>query len=450
MTGRTVLFYCAHPSSVQPYLRIADALSEEGEVTVVHLARSRETAAWQVLQAEGADPSMLKVLTDFVARPTLTGWAVRNLQRIALRLPGRYGAQFFGALLRIIEEFHRADAALSALAPSLVVVPDDRRPGVTLAFLSRCKARGIPSVLHCGAILSSPANVMTRRVERSDMQLSGWRQTLAKRLPAGARAVEGRMVSFFDFPTSLALWCMGLRAKNPWVMGGSGYVDFMTVQTEFEKRDILSDPDWKPDYIAVVGAPALDNLLHEDKHAACDDPRPLAIFAVPQHFSDAPNYTPEELGETVDALCRASFRVLLSVHPKEKTARYHHLLRGDTDSMISPQPLSQILPQADLFLASYSSTISWAGALGIPAAIIDYHEENAATYSHAKTIEVLRSVASVESWAAGLSEAPARRELGVRIRHEFSGELSVTGHAARDLAKLCIDLLEKKGRQHDD
>jgi hypothetical protein len=109
-------------------------------------------------------------------------------------------------------------------------------------------------------------------------------------------------------------------------------------------------------------------------------------------------------------LCRASFRVLLSVHPKEKTALYNHLLRGDTDSMISPQPLSEILPQADIFLASYSCTISWAGALGFPAAIIDYHEENAATYSDAKTIEVMRSVASGESWAAGLSEAPVRRE----------------------------------------
>ena len=335
---------------------------------------------------------------------------------------------------------------LESLTPVLAVVPDDRRPSVTLPFLDACRRRQVPVLLHSGALLSSPYNIQTRRMARPGMVLRGWRSVTARWLPTGARAVGDHTVVFFDLVTALAIGLCGLKVRNPWIMGGSGYVDHLATQGEAERSEILADPGWKPAAVSVIGHPSLDGL---DLDAPASDSgaaglvaegRPLAIFAVPQQFSDAPNFAVMELRNTVEALTNAGFGVLLSLHPKSRREDFEALLRCGGPVDFADGPLAHILHLADLFIASYSSTISWAGSLGIASAVIDFHEENSPLYKEVAAVPVLRAPSEVAEWGRSMADLHRRKHAGHAMKAAFEDRFKINGNAARDLAALCADL----------
>ncbi len=63
--------------------------------------------------------------------------------------------------------------------------------------------------------------------------------------------------------------------------------------------------------------------------------------------------------------------VLVSLHPRQEPAAYQ-ALAGRFGLAIATEPLREILPAAQLFVA-YSSTISWAQLLGVPSVALEYY-----------------------------------------------------------------------------
>ncbi|MDJ0895353.1 MAG: hypothetical protein QNJ92_09455 [Alphaproteobacteria bacterium] len=445
---RCVLLYCAHPTAVQPYVEIAKALAERFEVRPVLLVKSKDVAAYRMLEQHVVPELPVRILSTFAPVVGLFRRVLWQLNQLISHVPVPQ-IQMLSALVHRIEDCRaRSLMVLDSLAPVLAVVPDDRRPVVTLPFLHACRQRGVPVLLHSGAHLSPPAIIQRRRLSRSDTAARGWRAAIARCLPTSARRVGDHTALFFDQLTALALRLCGLSVRNPWVMGGSGYVDRLTIQDLWEMTEILSDPGWKPAKISVVGTPNLDALTRQTPNPTSEssipivavNDRPLAIFAVPQRFSDAPNFTTAELQCTLDALTEAGFSVLLSLHPKSPRDTVDALVRPCGLVTLAEIPLSGILPRAEVFLASYSTTITWAGALGVASAVIDFHEENSAVYENVPAVPVLRSPKEVGDWARSMAMPDQRHAAAIAMKAAFAERIVITGTAAHDLANLCAEL----------
>jgi hypothetical protein len=62
--------------------------------------------------------------------------------------------------------------------------------------------------------------------------------------------------------------------------------------------------------------------------------------------------------------------LLLSLHPRSRPEDYREAAER-AGAVISDRPLLEILPAADLFVATHSSTVRWAILLGIPTLVLD-------------------------------------------------------------------------------
>jgi len=70
------------------------------------------------------------------------------------------------------------------------------------------------------------------------------------------------------------------------------------------------------------------------------------------------------------ALGASGGNVLLSLHPRSRPETYAALAR-ESGCCLLEERLSGVLAVADIFVASYSSTVRWALLMGIPTIMID-------------------------------------------------------------------------------
>src|SRR5262249_35532508 len=64
--------------------------------------------------------------------------------------------------------------------------------------------------------------------------------------------------------------------------------------------------------------------------------------------------------------------VLLSLHPKSDPAAYR-FLEAEFGARLLDQSLREVLPAADVFVGTYSSTVRWAVLLGVPTVVVDFY-----------------------------------------------------------------------------
>jgi hypothetical protein len=84
--------------------------------------------------------------------------------------------------------------------------------------------------------------------------------------------------------------------------------------------------------------------------------------------------------ELFAALASSGAAALLSLHPKSNREDYAKAA-GRHGLAILDEPLSAVLPAADLLVATFSSTVRWAIGLGIPAFVVDAIETNYELYN---------------------------------------------------------------------
>lgn len=269
-----------------------------------------------------------------------------------------------------------------------VVTADDRSLGFEFGIVHAAHKRGIASITVPFA-LSDPGGDWLRRQDRSEFSIdTGWfgvrwlKKKLARIYPVNVREQDGVQLMFLTAGQVLALRFLHALFSVPWAYGG-GATDMVTLYSESNKvkQLQLGVPAEK---MLVTGQCAMDKLYTLAKRKSelkCElivqyglkTDQPLIVLAVPQHLEHGLMGVADHDEMTnglFSDLRGIGAEVLLSLHPRSRAEDYQ-LMADRAGAAIAIQPLLEILPAADLFVATHSSTVRWAALLKTPTIVLD-------------------------------------------------------------------------------
>lgn len=331
------------------------------------------------------------ILTKEISHPL--GFNPGRMWSLAAKVSRAFRLDVLADFLLVLRAAKIGEHALGAMLnkhPSIraVVTADDRSLGFEFGVVHAARKRGIPSVTVPFA-LSDPGGDWLRRREREEFSViagNRWtrrlKQKLASTYPANVRAQEGVQLMFLTSGQVLGLQYLGAPFPAPWAYGG-GVTDVVTLYSEsIRARQLeLGVPAHK---LAVTGQCAMDDLhalaMRKDElkrelstRYGLKGGRPLVVLAVPHHAEHGLMGAARHDTLTADLfgdLGATGATLLLSLHPRSRREDYQQAAER-AGAVISDRPLLEILPAADLFVATHSSTVRWAILLGTPTLVLD-------------------------------------------------------------------------------
>lgn len=459
----TALILCHRKATLAEVEAIATTMLDDGRFEPVLLAVGPNVAALSrallervrvVDLAGNAVAAVPRESGDAGAAPSRLG----SLRQAALRWPGLRALM----LLRGVAADRRAIGRLfDRCAPAALLVFDDRTPRPDMVLLRLARQHVVPSVLVPYAASSVESDLLSRRgrVENEvDRGLTRpLRRWFAARHPEHVATGDGRRLLFFSFAESLALAAAGLLGGRSWVMGG-GEADAVAVFGE-EERETLAAAGIALPRVAVTGQASLDPMFRRGTKAdalretirqryGLRRDAPVVVCAVPQLGEHALVDWERHWRATRQlfaALSESGAATLLSLHPKSDRARYGALAR-EFGLALADERLSDVLPAADLFVASYSSTVRWAVLLGVPALVID-SGLGYRMYDHLSGIVKTADPAELGAALRRLvADASRRADLAAACRRDAARLGIADGRAGARIVDLVAALVASRAR----
>jgi len=280
--------------------------------------------------------------------------------------------------------------------PVSVVVTGDRHQadGWEPAVLKACKELNIPTVIPPVSFTANIEGLPVTRRNRKIFRADNFPEVKAKYPKQYIYDDVGKSNIFFYPPFLIeALAKNDMLPENPWVMGG-GHSTFVLADGE-ETKERYIKLGCKPGKIIVTGHPVHDNLYSlyknrqnlrnslNQKYSFAPDKK-LIIIALPQlaeHGIKDWKAHWDEIRFLCDTFLQQEANCFISLHPKMKHAKYK-FIEDEYNIPISKRPLSEILPAADIFAATFSSTIQWAVLSQIPSIVFDFYGLNYTMYDY--------------------------------------------------------------------
>lgn len=287
--------------------------------------------------------------------------------------------------------------------PDCVVVSGDRHfvMGVEPTILKICRENNIPSIIPPIAYTANPQSLT---VTRNSVQFYADKYPWIKRRYPKQVIFDPRWqknIQFYPPDLTEALARNDMLPENPWVIGGGNSTFVLADGEETKERYIKLG--CRPEKILVTGHPSHDNLysLYKNRHKlrdslnqeyAFDPGKKLIILALPQlaehGIMDWKSHWDEIrfLCDTFSQQQQVSY--LISLHPKMKYDQYK-FIENEYNIPISKRPLVEILPAADIFAATFSSTVQWAVLCHIPSIVFDFYGFNYNVYNFLNGVRVI-------------------------------------------------------------
>lgn len=180
-------------------------------------------------------------------------------------------------------------------------------------------------------------------------------------------------VDFYSI--EILIWGLLFRClpANPWVMG-SGGCDCLFVANEIEKEHYVTGGVGSK--VIVAGDPQVDICRDaREKLPLGRNSSQRVIVAIPQLFEHKLCCLETQIAMTSEMFTLASEIAdgpfVVSFHPKANLKLYEDVL-GKFDCEVLHSDLVNVLNDADLLIAGYSTTVMWAIELGKQSLIWDY------------------------------------------------------------------------------
>lgn len=290
-------------------------------------------------------------------------------------------------LLSFWLEIKRARQAINHHKPCFLVLPRDGH--LHIAFLVKAAhGCGVPTIVVPYAMGSATQSAeMTLNIP--SRSLKRWDNRLVSRIyPQWLTEHRGHKVLAKPATEILAMEWLKLAPPLPWVTH-SGHADFLAVESKHMWR-IYQRAGLPLEKLVLTGA-LYDDVLAENMREAVERrkalyqeldlpaDRPMVLCDVPanQFFAgniacDFTNY--DELVQfwvqTVSAL--KDYNVILSLHPRLRYEEMRYL--EQYGGRISRRDTATLIPLAEFYVSTASSTIRWAIACGKP--VVDYDVYN--------------------------------------------------------------------------
>lgn len=295
----------------------------------------------------------------------------------------KYFNEFYGRLnkyyIDLSEIFGRHDIVS-------VVLPDDRSLafGFLPAVIKVCLQLNIKTVIppiSYAADRTTMCNAHFRKQQKISVD-----NKLFKNYPKNLyyeKEGDESAISFYPAIVTELLYRFEALPNNPWVIGGGGAKYVLADGESTAKRYI--NLGCSPQKVIISGHTAHDDLFFTLKNKSfnkekilkkygCGE-RSLTILSLPQ-LGEHNILSWEEHWSEIHFLCKVfsayEGEVLISLHPKMKILEYQ-FIESEYSIPICNEPLREILPLADIFVATFSSTIEWAVLCEIPAIVFDFY-----------------------------------------------------------------------------
>lgn len=268
----------------------------------------------------------------------------------------------------------------------------DRMIGWEQVLIDYFKKKNLPRIVLPVALSSVEGGVKLRDGKKQYLCSKSFRTPLPNHLirlinPNWCLNIKSESISFYPPGKAIAGYLLKNISLNPWFIGG-GYSTKVAVDSEKTKKEYILN-NIEDEKIVVTGIPSYDYLFdvldNRDYYRLLiyrennfDEKRDLIICALPQlaeHKLISWDENFEINSFIIETLSNSGLNVLISLHPKSKEEDYL-ILEKKYNCKISKRNLNTILPLADIFVATYSSTVVWAIMCRIPSIVVDFYNFN--------------------------------------------------------------------------
>jgi hypothetical protein len=318
----------------------------------------------------------------------------------------------------------RAHSALRAIDPAALVVSED---GVSshLPLIAAARQRRIPVVdVPFGyAMRSDFDRDLERKASAGELRRASGADGLLLRLLAPQWVDKGRFAGAVMFPPPyiLAAEAKGITLRDAWTVHG-GLADRLCAESQENLERYLEEgiPQSKCE---LTGSPYCDDMVDAvagnpaAQEALCK-PQPIEPGRLKVLVSWPPSYHDQrgdqnEFG-TYEEMTRRIFRGLRAVPGTEVTASLHPACAPETRSWVEAEGVAvsddyviRLIPQHDVFVTYFSSTIRWAIAAGKPVINYDAYRLGIDIYDRAGGFTNVETLQELTSRMAALAGEPA-------------------------------------------
>lgn len=194
----------------------------------------------------------------------------------------------------------------------------------------------------------------------------------------------------------------GILFDNPWVIGG-GYSDLVFVpgKSAFDRYVKIG---CNPQKMVITGHGSNDQLYEiykrrkilekncQKKYSLSPNKKNI-IVALPQ-LAEHKFMSWEEHWEEIRFICTTmqelNANVLFSLHPRMDPQKYQFLVE-EYGIPILKERLIEVLPIADIYVCTFSSTLEWALLCGIPTVIIDFYSFGYTSYDDVESLKIINN-----------------------------------------------------------
>lgn len=312
---------------------------------------------------------------------------------------------FFYMFKKNIQIYLKCRKIINNLRPDRVYISSDRYINFDLFLAIVCLKRKIP-VIVTGVNLFFVKNTGAYYKTNPSREIKTYGQKLISWfLPNQVFFYQDKKCLFYEPYVIINLYLMRCLPKIPW-LNGSTFVSETHVDCE-KTKEIYIRSGVKSDIVKVTGLLEY-KFLNSSKNNIkniCEEFKILknefiVIFALPQLYEH--NLISKEENDLIILkimkilIGLKNCRIIVSLHPKMAEKDYLYLV-DDFQVQISHLPLRNILPIANVFISTYSSTVLWSIMLGIPSVIYDFFNLNYQVYDENKGVYVTKEWEDFES-----------------------------------------------------
>ena len=340
---------------------------------------------------------------------------------------------------------------LVKLGIDAVLLPEDNIERDSYAWVKAARRRNVKSIISSygsisrseavNAYSNSPAHRITEECY-SFLRLHN--------LSHWTERVGGYHITRLPFIELLARELTATAPKNPWVIN-SGATDVLAVESNNSKVDYLAH-GFENSQIEVIGHPLQDKLaIHMDEVSLLKEKLAAEFSFDSRNFFIVVAMPPNQL-ELVSSVFDSytellvsfglkpseitGFNTIVSPHPNASAEEIE--LMKSLGINIVHKPVSELMPIADIYLSSVSSTIKWALGLGIPVIDFDCFQYGYANYKNLNQVLTVSSEDCYQGTLEKLKDINFVKRLKSQAQSKASNWGPIDGNATSRLVQLVL------------
>ncbi len=304
-------------------------------------------------------------------------------------------------LNELLGYYSKAVREMSEIRPKLVVTIGDRHYGFEQPYLKAAREMKIPIIIPYLVHSSKEAALKYRKENLKHYSLTVFSSLYTRKTFKAHKNTLYKQKIFYPPVELRALSKFGTLPADPWTMG-TGISDIVCVDSLFT-RNRYTDEGVASSKLRIMGDLSYDRLYYAFKNKRriqnecqskynLDEKKKNIIVSLPQ-LGEHNLLSWESHWKEIHFLCRTLAKtdanILISLHPRMDPTQYA-FLSEEYGFNIMAERLYGTLTAADVFVATFSSTVVWAVLCGIPSVVIDFYGFNYKMFDHLSTVRIVK------------------------------------------------------------